>query len=480
MDFDTVPLTNGSGYNISTLVNDFHSISRYGLDFRRSVATIRDHDLQEYGYQMATFAIMSGIVFTLLTFILLLLCCCTCFFRSSAKIPMNNYQYQRKRNNCCQFSSIIIILITILTMVTYIIGFVGQQQFNDFTLKTCDTIDLFVDKIKDVNKTTIIIDKVEIIFNDIDKSMAKIKNELDTINIADIKEKFESIKSEYDKISVKIRPSLNDIENQIQNNGNLEEILNQLDKSHEHCHVYQSDIRKALLITLIVLSLFTIIFIIGLFHGCLRGCSCVFGYIFMLMIALFGTISFIGLVAGSDFCLYSKQLPQTLEMDVSLRKNFDYYLYCQTQRPLFVQAYWENLTLSSSSNDSEDLQSLFAKIHQFMIDARQQLKNVDENFVNIIDECQQYESQIDNVRQLCSDLKQLKPTVQQLKPITIEVDNVVQTVECESITPIINDMLTNLCTNFYNSFFLFFLNSISATIGYFLLLCITICILMAV
>lgn len=151
MGFDSISLTDG--YNVSSLVNDFHNITRYGLDFHRSDATILDHNLENYGYQLATFGIMSGIVFAILTFILFTLCFCACFFKSSAKTPVNKYQ-RNNNNRCCQFSSIIIILLTILTMTTYIIGFIGQRQFGDYTLETCNTIKSFVVKIEDSNNKT--------------------------------------------------------------------------------------------------------------------------------------------------------------------------------------------------------------------------------------------------------------------------------------------------------------------------------------
>nr|XP_027194716.1 protein tweety homolog 3-like [Dermatophagoides pteronyssinus] len=471
MDFESFSLTNNSGYNISKLVLDFHNVSRYGLDFRRSDATILDHDLQEYAYQMATFGIMAGILFAILTFILFTLCFCICFFRNSVKKPVNQYEYQRnRRNSCCRFSSLIIILITFLTMATYIFSFIGQQQFNDYNLETCQTIRLFVDKIEDTNNQTIkIIDILDPLLDEIDSSMKKIKIDLEDVTIPDIKQKFQNIETEYNEAIENVKPSLNDIRNQMGDDGNFKEILRQLDKYTNQCGDFQSKIQKFLLIILIVISLFTIIFIIGLFNGCLRGCSCFFGFIFMLILALFGTISFIGLVGGSDFCLYSKQLSQTLEMDQSLRNNLDYYFYCEPKR---LSEYGFHLT------DTKDLENLFNEIHQSMIDGRQQLTKADDYFKQINIQCQQYESSFDSVKKVCSDIRTLKPNVEKLSKITFDVDNILQQIECPSITPIINNLLTNICTDFYNSFFLFFLNSISAVMGYFLLLCITITILL--
>ena len=92
------------------------------------------------------------------------LCFCICFFRNSVKKPVNQYEYQRnRRNSCCRFSSLIIILITFLTMATYIFSFIGQQQFNDYNLETCQTIRSFVDKIKDTNNQTGKFDNIRLI-----------------------------------------------------------------------------------------------------------------------------------------------------------------------------------------------------------------------------------------------------------------------------------------------------------------------------
>lgn len=224
-------------------------------------------------------------------------------------------------------------------------------------------------------------------------------------------------------------------------------------------------------------------------------------YLFLNILIVFGIISFLTLVAGSDFCMHSKPLVKKY-VDTPV---LDYYLYCNETSsnlpsklvkrsfPVF------NIDSESFSNidaSNLDLNKIFIDVKKYVNDAKKNaqmfndtLSGFDSNIKTLCDAytqshpnlaldpkkvCQELTTNVHTLKEVIVGGTGTESLLQKMEAVSESVEKIIDTVECKSLSKDIDGSLTNLCTTIYEAFFFFLMNSVSAVLCFYIMLIFTI------
>lgn len=312
----------------------------------------------------------------------------------------------------------------------------------------------------------------------------------------EISANFGNIKTQIKQAKEKIVKNLN--------NELLENMINYINPVQEQCPKVTKYLRLSSLLVLIVLAISSLFFILGLFNNCFRSVVTILGYLFLNILIVFGIISFLTLIAGSDFCMHSKPLVKKYVNTPVL----DYYLYCN-ETSSTSKLVKRSLPIFNIDSDSFfdidasnlDLKKIFSEVKNYVSTAKTNAKNFNETLTafdsNIGNVCLIYPKShpnLKNVTEVCTELKanvdKLKNIIvgenigtgtgkndsllQRMETVSDSVEKIIGTVECKSLSKDIDGSLTNLCTTIYEAFFFFLMNSLSAVLCFYIMLIFTI------
>jgi len=328
------------------------------------------------------------------------------------------------------------------------------------------------------------------------------------VNDANVQNNIKVISDLYATIQSQVGEAKKVISEQIMQTNILNTMVEFSDKVKEQCPNVIKWVRVASLLVLILLALCSLFFIIGWCNTCFRSISTLVGYIMFNVLIVFGIFSFLVLIGGSDFCLYSKPVVQKYANSMLQRETvgqdmLSYYLYCnksehnQTKNTrdihLFDLASIAHLPAVHLNTDSNSIEDLFGDVQDYINKAQNYTHELNDTIglieSNIEEMCKTVlrssgikESNIDKI---CSDLKEQVSSISnkltgtnalitRMTTLLDSVRDIVGEVECKQITELINQTFSTLCTNVYEAFFFFLINSLVATFCFYLMLILSI------
>lgn len=492
-------------YNISNLVLWFSNLTRYGTNLE-PIYNVTLFKEREYAEILGIYAAMATIVALTLTLILLIFCCCNCFFRSARRTPKYKTPNDRhRRRYCC---GTIVLLLAIIGALTFAIGFVGEVRLHNGADDVCQTIDLVQEKTSKIHDDTLVIkeqSKLDSLLNQLETPLSNAQNAISSSSLipSEMKNQIDEIVNQYQTVKKQITNAQSTINNQLLDNKYLDDLIDAIEPIQTECPNVTKYLQMGNLIILTILAITSLLFIIGLINNCLRIFISIIGYLMFNVILIFGIVSFLFLIIGSDFCITAKPLAERHEPKLA------YYLYCdynqtidqqqfRSKRMIEMQIFEQFPTFSSNYNAiDKPLNELFDDVRRFIEEASSYtnklvdtLKQVNEqtsllcNSIPLLEHSNP--DKIEQLEQICKTLndsiaeidrlvvKDDHSLISRIGLITSSVTRIIDVVDCRSITPIIDKSLTNVCTRVYEAFFFFLINSICSTICYFLLLLVSI------
>lgn len=344
---------------------------------------------------------------------------------------------------------------------------------------------------------------------------------------AEIKQQILQYNSYFSQIDSQVKQSEETIRSKIKLNI-LEEAVRVMTTAHKECPHVSTALNAIYISVLVAFVLIAILFIIGLCSNCVRSFSCGIGFIAFILLIAMGTVSFITLIAGSDFCLTSKKvLVNYVETPMT-----HYYLYCHkgnASANLTTDEYSSNIpqvphmasnvsatlvgdislftdVVPSIPNiplqlpplpaiphmppfptDPEQIDQLFEQVEHYLNQSKGLVRQLEQSSAAIITTwCNLTQAPVQQLckhvatidRLLVGDLNRNESgqdsLLTRLDRVSVTVADILNTVECSAVTPQIDSTLSNVCSTLYESFFLLLLNSALATVCFYILLLISI------
>lgn len=494
-------------YNVSNLVIWFSNLTRYGTNFKKinNAGSLILDDESQYREAMTAYGVMAGILAISLSVFLIVFCCCNCMFRSSATSRTPKYKGQKRSRSSC-FCGIVIFLIAIAGAATFTVGIVGEIRLHNGANKVCETVNNVSNKTKSIHDETKKINKeleIDKQLDELEQPIKEVEKLAALLNDPEMTEQLKVISSNYEGIKKQIQQAKEKIVKNL-NNELLDKMQGYIDQTKEECPKVTKYLRLSSLLVLIVLAISSLLFILGLFNNCFRSIVVILEYLFLNILIVFGVVSFLTLIVGSDFCMHSKPLVKK-HADTPV---LDYYLYCNVTPPnsvtppTFEQNFLvdiENAMQVPDFNTSNlDLNQIFNDVKEYVNIAKNNAQTFNSTLSmldsNIEDLCGKYIQNHPvpgvNLNQTCKDIKKnvdkLKDVIvgsegsgtesllHRMEAVSESVSKIINTVECKSLSTEIDGSLTNLCTNIYEAFFFFLMNSFSAVLCFYVMLIFTV------
>ena len=132
------------GYNISSLVEYFGNITRYGANFHPVVNVSLLFNRDQYVQSMSMYGVMAVIGLVIATILLLLFFSFNMMLRSALKFSLNSKKSIGWFNYSC---SLLLVLFAIVGAISFCIGFVSEIHFHKAGDNICQTLDLIYDRL---------------------------------------------------------------------------------------------------------------------------------------------------------------------------------------------------------------------------------------------------------------------------------------------------------------------------------------------
>lgn len=266
----------------------------------------------------------------------------------------------------------------------------------------------------------------------------------------------------FSQLSTKILTNLHDanytaeeqIKRNLLDNGilDLEPFANQCDRN-------KGIIYRSTLAALIAFIMFSFIFVLTLFkRRYLRKVSTVIGYVLFNLTLIATILLFLSLILGSDFCPDSKPLVKRFLKTPIL----DYFLYCPGED--------ETLVINGENLDDSRIDLLMNQVQNFTSNANQNALELQ----NQVSSVQNTVCTANSTIKLCKQFIDLENLASNL---TVSLQNILANqiyiypiVLCGNLTPMVDRLLTCVCTPIFESFLYYFVNYATSTLCYFVLL----------
>lgn len=233
---------------------------------------------------------------------------------------------------------------------------------------------------------------------------------------------------------------------------NLDENLQLNEKYQDICgqnHVI-------LLIVFISLIVLTVMILLGVCFRSLRGYGCFFAYLMFILTSAAALMLFIVLIIASDVCInfdifILKNIPDN---DSNVKSFYEYYLRCPDLSPnktIIDNNEWENFFI--------DIENKINNMEKILILFENQLNEIIGQY------CEDESNEV-----ICSNLQNLNENNRLANPmITFVRTNIFDKAHCKTLSPFLNNIQSNFCTNIYQVIFYIFINAILSSGQYYLL-----------
>jgi hypothetical protein len=414
---------NGRSYDISEVVNRFHSFKRLNFKLGSNKNSTFDVENQEYIQSLVVFVAIPLLILILILLLYLIYSICICICGTN------------KKSDESKPCKVFIFVFGLVCAATFTVGLYGSWKIhkgiNSVHNSTEDAVNLF-DSIKNCTKN--------------------ISNEIHIRG--DVESMKESIKKFHDQDIQSYAKNLDIVlDNSIFADNEVREVNTKLakldiDSVPKMIEKYENIRWIVTISVLCLLAIFGFVCTVGVYSRCFLVFFTILGVISLIIVSIMVALSFGVSVGVSDFCISAKPFIKS-QMNGMIETNIaEYYIECiQKNGPLTDLLNKADLYLESAQQDINTFKGINKKLDEFCDQFPQDCPQDDRK--NIEDRTLKIESNLKATQQTVSNLKDL--------------------VDCRRINKDLNDSLNSICTDVIEGIVMILSNVIAASFCFIIL-----------